>query len=107
MLGIKNITYESKNGVFHLNVNEKTLSYMSVKQEINQNTIFNYLERLFRIIDMWQEEYSSSNVIGGDSWQLLIDYTDGRIKKYSGYSNLPSNFEAFERLNQDIIEGTI
>jgi len=107
MLGIKSITYENKNGIFQLNINEKTVSYMGVKREINQTDIFNYLERLFRIIDVWQEEYSSSNVIGGDSWQLLIDYTDGRIKKHTGYSNSPSNFEAFDRLNQDIIEGAI
>ena len=107
MLGIKSITYENKNGVFNINVNEKMISYMNTKQEISENTIFKYLERLFRIIDIWQEEYPSSNVISGDSWKLLIDYTDGRTKKYSGHSNLPLNFEAFQRLNQDIIEGAI
>lgn len=107
MLGIKNIEYKNKNGIFQINIKDRTLCYMNIKQEISQNTIFNYLERLFRIIDTWQEEYSNANIIGSDNWQLLIDYTDGRRKKYSGYSNLPSNFEAFQRLNQDLVKGVI
>ncbi|MDD4187996.1 MAG: hypothetical protein PHX04_04465 [Bacilli bacterium] len=53
MLGIKSVTYESKNVFLHLNISDKTISYMNIKQEINQNNIFNYLERLFRMIDTW------------------------------------------------------
>lgn len=107
MLGIKSISYESKNSAFYINISEKTVSYINIKKEISEKTIFNYLEHLFRIIDTWQEKYPSSNIVGQDSWQLLINYTDGKIKKFSGHSNFPSNFEAFERLNQDLIKEKI
>lgn len=103
MLGVKNITYTRNNSSFCIDIGEEnTIFYENIKREIKEDEIFNYLNNLFRIIDTWQEEYINTSLIDGDNWELLINYTDGRIKKYSGHAAFPSNFEAFERLNQDI-----
>lgn len=103
MLGIENIIYENNNDIFYIDVSKKTLSYMNIKKEISENTIFNYLDKLFRIIDIWEEEYSDFQIIDKNSWKLLINYQDGRIKKHFGNSDYPFNFEAFEKLNQNLI----
>ena len=67
--------------------------------------IFKYLELLFNIIDNWQEKYIDTKIIDGDYWKLSITYIDDSKKEFYGKSNYPTNFEAFERLNQNLIYG--
>ena len=43
-------------------------------------------------------------MIDGSSWSLSIIYSNGNKKEYSGKSSYPNNFEAFERLNQKLID---
>ena len=62
-----------------------------------------YLRNLFCIIDSWNKEYINTKMIDGSSWSLSIIYSNGNKKEYSGKSSYPNNFEAFERLNQKLI----
>lgn len=107
MLGIISITYENENSIFNINIKEKKLSYMNIVKEITEDSIFNYLESLLRIISTWKEEYLDSTTIDGFNWNLIIRYEDLKIKKYSGHADTPLNFEAFISLNQDLIDEVI
>lgn len=105
MIGIKNITFE-KNGK-SLNIyisNQSKIIYKDISITIDNNVIFKYLESLFSIIDSWQMEYIDTKTIDGDNWKLSIVYIDDSKKEYYGKANYPTNFEAFERLNQKLID---
>ena len=105
MIDIKSIVYE-KNGICLLKINidnENKFFYNGISKVINNEVVFEYLKNLFNIIDGWKNEYIEISVIDGDSWKLAISYKNGNIVEYKGRSNYPSNFEAFERLNEKLI----
>lgn len=105
MIDIKSIVYE-KNGICLLKINiddENKIFYNGISKVINDEVVFEYLKKLFNIIDGWKNEYIEISLIDGDSWKLSISYKNGNTVEYKGRSNYPSNFEAFERLNEKLI----
>lgn len=108
MLGIKSIIYQKNNEYFIINVgNECNILYKGISKKIDNKLIFNYLESLFAIINGWQKQYINTRMIDGQDWKLSINLIDSNKKEYYGHSEFPINFEAFERLNQKIIDEVI
>ena len=104
MIGVYSIIFEKNDSTLIISINnESTLKYKDISKRVDNSLIFNYLESLFSIIDGWEKEYIDITTVDGASWKLSINYIDGSKLEYSGKSNYPSNFEAFERLNQNLI----
>ncbi len=105
MFDIKSIEYENNGHVFIINISDSSeVLYKNISVKISNDLVFKYIENLYSIIDDWEEEYINLNIIDGGSWKLYINYSNGNKKVYSGKASYPSNFEAFERLNQKLIE---
>lgn len=104
MKGINCIIYENNNQTLIINIGEKNqFIYKDISKVINNELVFKYLESLFSIIDDWEECYINNNIIDGNYWKLSIVYLNGNKNEYSGKAYHPNNFEAFERLNQNLI----
>lgn len=105
MIGIKSIIFEKNNNRLIIDINnESKITYKDICKIVDNKLIYKYLEGLFSIIGSWQQEYIDISLIDGDHWKLDINYIDGNTKEYSGRSSYPTNFEAFERLNQRLID---
>ncbi len=104
MMGVKNITFEKNGKSLNIYISNKSkILYKDISKTIDSNVVFKYLESLFSIIDDWKKEYIDTKTIDEEYWNLSITYVDDSKKEYHGKSNYPSNFEAFERLNQKLI----
>jgi len=104
MVDIKSIEYENNEKKLIINISDKIqILYKDILNIIDDQLLFKYLENLFCIIDDWEKEYINTKMIGGNNWKLSIAYMNGNKKEYSGKSSYPTNFEAFERLNQKLI----
>ena len=105
VIGVKQIIYEKNNNslIISVNIEESTIENNDILRTIDNELILKYLDSLYRIIDDWQKEYINTTIIDGDNWKLSIVYTNGNKKEYFGKSSYPKNFEAFERLNQNLI----
>lgn len=106
MKDIKIIIYEI-NGqtLLSIDIGEKIqIKYKDISSVISEEKFFKYLEKFFGIIDNWDKEYINTNVIDVNNWKLSIIYSNGNKKEYRGKSSYPNNFEAFERLNQELID---
>lgn len=104
MLGIKSITFEKNGKSLNLYISDKSvITYKDISKVIDNNIVFKFLESFFSIIDSWQREYINPKIIDGEYWNLSITYMNDSKKEYYGRANYPSNFEAFERLNQKLI----
>lgn len=105
MKGIKSIIYEIDSQILNINLGEKIqIKYKDISIIISEEKIFEYLRNLFSIINDWNKEYINTRIIDGGNWKLSIINSNGNIKEYIGKSSYPNNFEAFERLNQKLIE---
>jgi hypothetical protein len=106
VIGVKYIIYEKNNNNLIISINNEkfTIQNNDFLKSIDNKIIFNYLDSLFRIIDDWQKEYIDTKIIDGDSWKLSITYVNGRKREYYGKSSYPTNFEAFERINRELID---
>lgn len=105
MIGVKNIIYEKNNKKFIISINnESKIQYNDILKTIDNILVFKYLDSLYRIIDDWKKEYINTRIIDGDNWKLSMTYINGNKKEYYGKSSYPTNFEAFERLNQKLID---
>ena len=105
MKGIKSIIYEIDGQTLSINIREKSqIKYKDISIIISEEKTFEYLRNLFCIIDSWNKEYIDTRMIDGSSWNLYIIYSNGNKKEYSGKASYPNNFEAFERLNQKLID---
>ena len=71
---------------------------------VKDELVEKFLDKLFRIIDSWKEEYIDNSMVDGTEWQLQITYTDGDKKYYRGKNGFPSNFESIDRIKYEIIE---
>ena len=104
MKGIKSIIYEINEQTLSINIGEKSqVKYKDILSIISEEKVFKYLRNLFGIIDNWDKEYINTSMIDGSSWKLSIIYSNGNKEEYNGRSSYPNNFEAFERLNQKLI----
>lgn len=104
MIGVKSIYYEKNNQELIITINEESkIKYNDIIKSVDNKILFKYLSTLYGIIDNWQNEYIDYQFIDGDNWKLIITYTNGNRKEYFGKSSYPSNFEAFESLNQSLI----
>lgn len=104
MIGIESIIYEINSQSLVINIDEKSqIEYRGISSIISKEKTLEYLEKLFCIIDNWDKEYINTNMVDGSSWKLCISYSNGDKKEYRGRSSYPNNFEAFERLNQELI----
>ena len=105
MKDIKIIIYEINGQTLSIGIGEKIqIKYKDISSVISEERFFKYLEKFFGIIDNWDKEYINTNVIDGNNWKLSIIYSNGNKKEYRGKSSYPNNFEAFERLNQELID---
>ena len=104
MKGIKNIIYEF-NGIciFNISLDNNHIIYKDVSGTITKDKMIEYIRNLYGIINGWDEEYISTKLIDNSNWELEIIFTNGNKKQYRGKSEYPYNFEAFERLNQELI----
>ena len=104
MNSIKSIMYviNGRSLVINLGV-ENRIMYDDISVVVSNEKIFEYLSKLYLIIDDWDSEYINTNMIDGGVWNLSIIYFDGRKKEYRGKAAYPSNFEAFERLNRKLL----
>ena len=86
----KNILkYNSLNNKKHLN--------------ISNEQVIQYLDKLFRIIDGWNNEYINTNTIDGIVWKLQITYINESKKCYIGRNDFPNNFECLDKIKNEII----
>lgn len=105
MKSIKNIIYEIDGNTLFINISEKVqIKYKDISSIICEKEILEYLINLFCIIDEWNREYINKKNIDGSNWRLSIIYYNGNKEEYVGQSSYPNNFEAFERLNQKLID---
>lgn len=105
MVGVKSIIYERNNKSLIISISDEIkIQYNDILRKTNDTLIFKYLDSLFLITDNWQKEYINTKIIDGDNWKLIINYINGNKKEYYGKSSYPANFEAFERLNQKLID---
>lgn len=105
MKDIKSIECIINNHALIINIGEKIqIEYENRLGIISKEKIFEYLINLFCIIDSWDEEYIDTKMIDNSKWELTIIHSNGIKINYHGKSNYPNNFEAFERLNQRLIE---
>ena len=105
MKGIKSIIYEMNGQTLVIDLCEKSqMKYKNISRIIREEKAFEYLKNLFCIIDTWNEEYIDTKTIDGCYWKLSILYSNGNKKEYRGKASYPNNFEAFERLNQKLID---
>lgn len=110
MFGIRNIIYENNNNSFIIKIgndSENIILYNGILKVIDNEIAFNYLVTLFSIIDNWDIKYINTQTIDGDSWNLSINYVDGRKREHYGHAHYPSNFEALERLTRKLIDEVI
>ena len=73
------------------------------KREMSKEKMLYFLDNFFRIIDNWDKEYIGNNGLDHEYWELLINYSDNTIKRYSGNGKYPNNFRAFENLILEFI----
>ncbi len=106
MKGIKAVIYETNGQSMFIDIGDK-IQFISndISCIISEKSTLEYLKNLFYIIDDWELKYVNPEMIDGDNWKLSIIYFNGNKKEYSGKSSFPNNFEAFERLNQELIDG--
>ena len=105
VIGIKCMVYKKNNNSLIISINnyECIIQNNDILISIDNKLVYKYFDSLYRIIDDWQKEYIDTRIIDGDSWKLSITYMDGSKQEYYGKSSYPTNFEAFERLNQQLI----
>ena len=72
--------------------------------DIEEDYVESYIDKLFRIIDGWENIYEDNKVIDGVSWKLEIIYMNGENEHYSGKNRLPSNFEYLDKIKYEIID---
>lgn len=112
---IKKLDFEERTMTFwnrlsiEINENKNVLNYVDSEKnirntEIENNALEKYFEILFRVIDDWKEEYRMDGVLDGTKWSLIIEFKDGRTKKYVGINDSPLNFDYLEKINKKLIE---
>ena len=103
-MNINSIVYEKDNYKFIINVNECKIQYANTLKVVDQKMVFDYLNSLYGLICEWKDEYINSHMIDGEYWNLSIIFNDGSKKEYRGKASYPYNFDAFESLNQKLID---
>ncbi len=106
VIGIKCMIYKNNNNSLIISINnyECIIQNNDILISIDNKLVYKYFDSLYRIIDDWQKEYIDTKIIDGDSWKLSITYVNGRKREYYGKSSYPTNFEAFERINRELID---
>ena len=105
MKKLKSIIYENNGQSLVINIGEKSqIIYKDISSIISEEKTLEYLRNLFCIIDNWNKEYINTKMIDSSIWKLSINYSNGNKKEYIGKASYPNNFEAFERLNQSLID---
>lgn len=104
MFNVKSIEYKNDNILLIIDTLNDKIYYNNLKKTVNNELIFNYLKKFFRIIDDWKKEYIDYNYIDGNNWNLTINYINNEKKEYYGKLCFPKNFETFENLNQEMIK---
>jgi len=92
--------------------NRNILEYTGNKSDVDNiqiesvpdKLIKEYLNKLFMIIDEWEETYIDNSIIDGTEWELQIIYTNGKIKKYIGKNDFPYNFEYFDIIKNELLD---
>lgn len=106
--GIKSISFirESfgKSKFKLINDNGLYIYINNKKRKISEEEMLCFLDNFFRIIDNWEKEYINNTGIDFEYWELLINYSDGTNKRYSGKGKYPNNFRALEDLFFDFLD---
>ena len=106
-MDIKTIICKINNSKLIIDIENCSVFYNDINKKINEDILFNYLERFFSIIPDWEEEYIDNSIIDGNMWELIINYTDCSQKKYHGKAKYPINFDSLEEINYKLIKGEI
>ena len=106
MLGVMLVVFENNNKslVISINKEDSIIQNSDFSKPVDNELVFKYLEKLYRITNDWQKEYINTRIIDGNSWKLSITFDSGNKREYYGRASYPTNFEAFERLNQELID---
>lgn len=79
-----------------------------IKREfISKEDVIEYLDKLFTIIDGWKSNYQNNDIIDGIKWQLQITYKNGKVQKFTGKNDFPSNFKYLDEIKYEIIHKSI
>lgn len=73
-------------------------------KRLNNDLMLYFLDKFFRIIADWKNEYINNNGIDYEYWDLKIEYSDNSIKEYKGRGMYPNNFIALENLIFEIYD---
>lgn len=116
-IDIKDVIYEKKmmpssTEYFHIEICEdrNILEYSdnknmgTIKNNVDNELVMQYFDRLFRIMDGWKNVYQNNNFIDGIEWYLQITYKNGEIKQYFGKNKFPANFEYLDKIKYEIID---
>lgn len=71
---------------------------------VSNELVTEFLDKLLRTIDGWENEYIEENIIDGIEWQLKIVFVDGIEKRYQGKNAFPYNFECLDKIKCEFIE---
>lgn len=76
------------------------------KISISNERVMHFIDNLFRIIADWERKYVDISSLDGTEWQLLIKLSNEE-EEYWGNNIFPNNFEALDRLMNEIIEAVV
>lgn len=65
---------------------------------VNDTIVTNFLEHFFRIVSNWNDTYINKNTLDATTWNVVIEYKNGKQKEYQGVDSYPINFDSLERL---------
>ncbi len=65
---------------------------------VNDTIVTNFLEHFFRIVSNWNDTYINKNTLDATTWNIVIEYKNGKQKEYQGVDSYPINFDSLERL---------
>lgn len=115
---IEKVIYEKESitGLFEyleleINDDKSILKYSDISgiksDFISKEHVIEYLDKLFRIIAGWKSNYQNNDIIDGIKWQLQITYKNGKVQKFTGKNDFPSNFEYLDEIKYEIIHKSI
>lgn len=95
--------YDDRNTLKYIdNMYSDSIKEPKIKN-VDDEVVMEYFDKLFRIIDGWENKYVKDNIIDGMDWQLVITYKNGDIKHYYGKNDFPVNFEYLDKIKYEII----
>lgn len=104
-MDIKYILFKNNKETLQIDLGEeKQIKYNNLTNVIDDKQAMKFLTDLFLIIKYWDNEYINTCLMDNNTWSLSIFFTNGTKREYYGKASYPDNYEAFERLINEIIK---